>query len=398
MPPTRPELPRLPAGPGLSRQFAGSLRFGTVVLALLVNSSAVLFAIEFLWLGPQAARYRAAARAVRRAHLGLIDQETGLRGFLLSRDPRFLEPYRRGTDIMAESNLILARQLSGDDLFGEAHLAFRLTQQVWRSQWAEPIASEAEKPPTIAEGKVLFDMYRSAESTLENGLDAHFAVITGQRKTAFVVVGALQLGLFALAVIGGRNRLASLRAATLPAATAVLSAIRRVRDGKLEPVERQPASAEFEDIQAGLDEMIQALARERAMVESQAITSRTHTTDLRQLLATAREFSGTLNLRYVVRALARSACAITRQPRATIWLVDEAARRLDPCLDTDGLQGQPLGLEPIAWWAWCRSPARAASAPTMPSRCWRSWPVMPPAPSSRRACTRPRRSTASATP
>jgi diguanylate cyclase (GGDEF)-like protein len=344
MPPTRPEIPRSPA---LASQFIQSLRFGTVVLGALVLSSALLFAIEFLVLGPHANRYREAARAVRLAHLGMLNQETGVRGFLLSRDPAFLAPYNAGVDSMAENNVILAHQLAGDHRFGDAHLAFRLAQQVWRSQWADPIVSESDKPADIAEGKVLFTLYRHAEEQLETGLDARFVIIAGQRRNLFIAVGILQLALFGLAVFGGRSRLRALEAATLPAVTTVLSAVRRVRDGRLEPLERRPASAEFEDIQEGLDQMIQALAQGRTRADSQAQTTARLTADLRQLLVTAREFSGTLNLRYVLRALVKSASGITRQPFVTVWLLDEAARRLDPYIDTQGPQGQPTGLEPI---------------------------------------------------
>jgi diguanylate cyclase (GGDEF)-like protein len=348
MAPTRPEIALYESqAPSLARRFAWSLRFNTAILAVLLAISALQFFLEFVVLGPEADRYRQAARALRWAHLAMIDQETGCRGYLLTRKPEFLEPYRTGLLVMTENNELVGGLLAGDARFGKSLLDFRLAQQTWRHDWAERVVEEVDRSPDLARGKELFDAYRRSEGTLESGLDQQLERIIHQRRLILTGAGVYQLAIFALAIIGGRRRLEALRAAMLPAVATVLTAVRRVRDGRLQPLERTPSSSEFDDIQQGLDDMIAALARERASLDEQSRNNQTLTADLRQLLATSRELSGTLNLRYVVRALAKSACAVTRHKRATIWLVDEAARRLDPVYDNEGPQGAPTGLEPV---------------------------------------------------
>lgn len=87
--PGRP-LARLLVGP--ARLLAGLV----VVLLLLSGGSA---AVQLLQLGPAARRSSAAAEQVRSALQAMVDQETGVRGYLLDagqKDGDFLQPYRLG--------------------------------------------------------------------------------------------------------------------------------------------------------------------------------------------------------------------------------------------------------------------------------------------------------------
>ena len=56
----------------------------------------------------------------------MIEQQSGLRGFLYSGDERYLEAYQRGSDALAVVNPEAARLISGQGRVGELYLEFPL--------------------------------------------------------------------------------------------------------------------------------------------------------------------------------------------------------------------------------------------------------------------------------
>ncbi|MDA8357113.1 MAG: CHASE3 domain-containing protein [Actinomycetota bacterium] len=142
-----------------------------LVALLLVNAGAALYArirvaraqttLDQHWLAAQTAT----------SHLlsTYVDEETGVRGFLLTGNPVFLQPYTRGevraADLHHQLAALLAADTTGRTLLRHVVAAYA----AWRDRSALPeIAarragplSQAQMNTTVLEGKALFDSLRS---------------------------------------------------------------------------------------------------------------------------------------------------------------------------------------------------------------------------------------------
>src|SRR3712207_6563637 len=96
----------------------------------------------------------------------MLNQETGLRGYLITREERFLQPYEAGVADLAEADAEIASWTGVD-----AELAGRLAEltaahEEWTEEWVRPIL--AEQPAVgdrvalaelLSRDKSLFDRY-----------------------------------------------------------------------------------------------------------------------------------------------------------------------------------------------------------------------------------------------
>ncbi|HEX6022138.1 MAG TPA: ATP-binding protein, partial [Solirubrobacter sp.] len=105
----------------------------------------------------------------------MLDQETGIRGYALSGEDRFLEPYRLGRR-NAEAALA---QLNGLGLkpFRDELRAIEATARAWQEGYAEPTLAQVRSDPARARdraevqaGKERFDAFRSAVARLQTQL------------------------------------------------------------------------------------------------------------------------------------------------------------------------------------------------------------------------------------
>ncbi|MFI9408703.1 sensor histidine kinase [Nocardia gamkensis] len=123
-----------------------------------------------------------AAAEAYKLQSALVDQETGLRGYGITADPQFLQPYRDGTRDEAQSvarlrELLADRQPLLDDLD-----AVEQSAQRWRTEYAEPLVAgltsgttRGLEPSTPTRGKPLFDELRTRFEAQNNGLEAAIA-------------------------------------------------------------------------------------------------------------------------------------------------------------------------------------------------------------------------------
>ncbi|MEU0126306.1 MULTISPECIES: CHASE3 domain-containing protein [unclassified Streptomyces] len=141
----------------------------------------------------------------------LLDQETGVRGFALTGDQSFLEPYEAGMRAERE-RLSRVRTLIGDEqpYRGDLDRIAKAAQQ-WRVRQAEPlIAAVRGNGPTgassapILRSKSEFDslrlLYAAQQSHLDDARDQARAELDDARTTRDRVLLALVIG-FVLAVV-----------------------------------------------------------------------------------------------------------------------------------------------------------------------------------------------------
>ena len=129
--------------------------FAAVVAVILV-SSAILYdrlrVIEFA----KNARVHTTdiLETLQQALDAMVDQETGVRGYLIAGDERFLEPYRRGSKAYTAA-IQKARDLARDDPALQSRLnELNVLAKKWRSEIAEPKIALMAKPETREDARV----------------------------------------------------------------------------------------------------------------------------------------------------------------------------------------------------------------------------------------------------
>jgi signal transduction histidine kinase len=175
----------------------------------------------------------------------LVDQETGVRGYLLSGDQQFLDPYAQGQTAEQTAAGQLRDLLTGETAALADLAAVQREADSWRRSVAQPLiqrreAGNAAVPPqVVGQSKTAFDRVRLELATLDARLtglgDRARADLTRARRWRDVVFLAMVIFLLALiAVIAVLLRVAVLR----PLAR-LGEAARRVADGdfshRLEP-------------------------------------------------------------------------------------------------------------------------------------------------------------------
>ncbi|MFP5489022.1 MAG: PP2C family protein-serine/threonine phosphatase [Acidimicrobiia bacterium] len=104
---------------------------------------------------------RQAANEIAELRLAFTDQETGIRGYVLGRDPVFLEPYDDG-DAVARALLerLHARELPVDG-FEDELADVAMAADLWRTQVAEPTVADPTSPPDEDLARIHFDTLRT---------------------------------------------------------------------------------------------------------------------------------------------------------------------------------------------------------------------------------------------
>lgn len=120
---------------------------------------------------------RQAANAVAELRLAFTDQETGLRGYQLSEDPEFLEPYRTG-DALARSLLARLERRDVDvDGFAVELLDVQVAADSWHEDFADPIVSDLDGAPPDELGRLRFDELRAELDDLEGLITSELAAL-----------------------------------------------------------------------------------------------------------------------------------------------------------------------------------------------------------------------------
>ena len=293
--------------------------------------TALAFGATRAWLTPELERSRLAVRTESAAYAAMLDEENALRAYLLTHDSRFINgPYAQAEDALARANKTLTASVGEVPQVAAALLAMRLAQERWREQWATVVdgTSPENRTASTAEGKALFDAYRSEEAVLADVLNEWRDVLSRREQRVVAARVTLELAVFIAILFFAVRQHRALHEAIVEPVAGLLRHIRRIRDGQLEATADGGGPRELVELAEGLNEMVRALATARQSAASRAQALRDHSVRLRQILDASREFSESLNLAYVVGSVKDSTAAVGGYARVVVWLMDDEQKRL----------------------------------------------------------------------
>ena len=181
---------------GLVDQLQSSHRFTVRVLVSVLLLSLVTSGYLILVSQPRLATYVDLTREARDAHEAMLDQETGLRGWLATGDPVFLAPYR-AAKVAADTSVdsLVADVRSSPDVMAPV-VDMLLAREKWQ-QWASRAVAtritgrqriDGTLSRLLLEGKALFDRYRAADSTSTDLIRGRRNLALSRQNTALVGV------------------------------------------------------------------------------------------------------------------------------------------------------------------------------------------------------------------
>ncbi|MBJ7329136.1 MAG: CHASE3 domain-containing protein [Solirubrobacteraceae bacterium] len=216
---------------------------------------------------------------------GLVNQETGIRGFVLTGEESFLEPYREGRAATRASTRRL-RTLVGAHVPGVERDLAAVDAAVarWRSAYADPTIAgvrrgdvSARTDPVGEEGKQRFDEIRTTVARLQARMAATRATVRAEVADATRVTRSALTFTGVLVVLTAFLLWLLLRAAVGRPVAALAGTVRRVSRGEF-TLRLVPEGArdvrdltdDVERMRAQIVRELDALERARTKVEAQA--------------------------------------------------------------------------------------------------------------------------------
>ncbi|MFD4127335.1 ATP-binding protein [Streptomyces globisporus] len=229
----------------------------------------------------------------------LLDQETGVRGFALTGDRSFLEPYEAGKSAERE-RLARVRELVGDDERLAKDLdAVEAAAGRWRQDKAEPlIAAVRESGPSrsgttaqLQSSKTEFDNLRRAYTTQQGHLsearDQARADLNAARSTRDWVVGIL-LGVLVLTIVALSVLLHRVVGVPLNRLRAASEA---VRSGSFDNRIEIKGPSDVQDVAGAVENMRQRLSDELAEAQKREDLLAGQTQELRRSNSELEQFA-----------------------------------------------------------------------------------------------------------
>jgi diguanylate cyclase (GGDEF)-like protein len=283
--------------------------------------------------------------AIDEAQNGMLDEETGLRGYLSSGDQVFLSAYYTGQAALTGADKASVGLATHPDLVGPI-LAMRVAQQRWFSEWATPalaieraVTDPAEQRSFLLSGKALFDAYRMASNAVNTQVDADIAGEQNAEHAVVLVALGLAGAMLLSTIVVARRQHRALSAAVVAPINDLLSTMRRAGAGDLtaQPVADGPP--ELREVAVELGRMTTTLADERSRLVAVEADARSQAERLGLIVNVGREISGSLSLRYVAEAVSKAALTISGFETARMWLINDERHELNAVHDSSAGRG-----------------------------------------------------------
>ncbi len=255
------------------------LLVGGLLVLLLVSAAGTLLVQRQVTATQMHLRHVLRPAQVAVAQLGeaYVDQETGARGYQLTGDTRFLQPYNAGLKMASALRRKLGRELSADPASRRYLVLVGQDAAAWRTRTAEPELAQSNLPlsrPTLLQqeltGTQLFDTLRTDLGKLSARINvltaAEVALVNSAQATAnLLTIGAGLLGviLVFVAALVLRNSLSG-------PLTTLVAQVQRVADGELDHSVDVAGPAELSTVARAVETMrVRILAQTAQAMEMQ---------------------------------------------------------------------------------------------------------------------------------
>ena len=249
-------------------------RIGTAACLALTVTMMGLSAIALSVFGPQFRLANAELGAIQDGHVAMINQETGLRGYLVTRDRQFLEPYTQGAADLQELDRQLVDWSADDPELATQVARLQQAEQDWINGWALPLLDSqpdrADGPRLAAlllEGKRLFDAYRVVQSEVRADVERRRDLVSEQQQNALLAVAVVDLVVLALVIGTVKRANRRLVEEIVPPTQQVRDALSALTAGDLARRAPETGSTELRRIAGDVNELAAALEGRNALVE-----------------------------------------------------------------------------------------------------------------------------------
>jgi PAS domain S-box-containing protein len=250
----------------VSRAYRGVT--GLVVLLLAVTGT--LLALQLGYFDARIQQTDQATRAVREAHAGMVDQQTGVRGYLLgdaAHADEFLTPYTAGRTATAANLAVAVAAVEHDPALEPLLRTVAERAGRWQETWAEPIARDraAARGEAEVRGNAMFDEYRAAATDLIQTLKDRKDALVARSRVVSLLGAALAVLAAITVVLGVRRQHRGLICALVNPLDELSTVVHRVRDGdlhlaaELATEDRRRGPVELARLAADVHDMAEAL-------------------------------------------------------------------------------------------------------------------------------------------
>lgn len=318
----------------LERYVRSIVRAVGVQLALVVILTTAAFSYLRWQVGPDLEAAIDNARTVRTMHEAMLNQETSLRGYLLTGGPSALGPYEEGRGALTEATADAEGAELARGEFASSFTELRLTQQRWIDQWAEPASegvtftTEVGRERFIEDGRELFDDYREAQERLigqlwdeRDRLLDHQRLVLAVAGSAALLTGAVLLGF----TFRERRRIDAL---VVEPVDDLRRTMERLSEGDFTARASRTGVRELQHLGASLDAMADQLHDALKVVAEQSGKLTERSERQAHILSMARDIAGSLNVRYVQQTVAEQAHQLAEPAVTTVWLVHDDGERV----------------------------------------------------------------------
>jgi len=197
----------------------------------------------------------------------LVDEESGVRGFVIARREDFLEPYHRGrvTEQEALGDLHRLATIAELDQVQEDTAAVRRAAETWRSEYAEPAVAAARsggEPPSADLGKQRFDAVRTALRAQQRDVDIARRAARKALDDAAADVKRLFIGSGVLIILAVLVAAFTLRQVVIRPIARLARGVRRVATGDFQEPLVASGPRELYDLGSDVDGMRARIAAE----------------------------------------------------------------------------------------------------------------------------------------
>ncbi len=226
----------------------------------------------------------------------LRDQETSVRGYAISADPQFLEPYVAGQKVQATAAQVIREHAGNRTKVLDDVDEIETASVAWRSSYAEVLIADV-KPgvpavidsATADRGKATFDSLRQFFDTqlqhLQQERDAADAELATMQNWRDVVLTAIVVALFVAAVLSALV----IRTAVTRPLTALAASCRRITEGDFSeqivpqgPKDIRAIAADVEDMRQRIVDELEATRSARSQLADQALELQRSNAELEQ--------------------------------------------------------------------------------------------------------------------